>query len=512
MLLFAAVLASNIGIHLAKSSFGIIPLTLATVLSLAGWRVRYQDISPALGILIRGICATIVIYLLLAYPFFVGEEYEPQPKWFRIAVVSYFFYGAMLFGIGGLFRPTLALLPCIFLMVLKRMIGRTTGIGIISTDYVIIPEMGMLAVSGILIYSVYVYISSRQPRLPAINVNPVVFSSSVFFCIIAVHFANYFYAGIEKLFLDGPWLSWIWNETPNLMLVSFVQRTNPLATWPAISDFAYESFSRIYPFSNALILLVQLVSFAALARKASMIAFIVFYDVMHVAIFVASGILFWNWIILNIILVIGLSQIGFNKTSRPLLIFGIFLLIVSPKFFTVESLGWYDSREINLDRVVAILDDGETVDLPLNFFRNHSVAFAQNSIDARSVTHIDIWAAGETKSYDRYKLSYECGVEILGPSPDAREPVGPQFFPGYFKHIRAQLDEDGRLSFNTVPHHIWANPALYEEASNLDARRVVAVEHFRDVICVEPGSTPTSMKARTLSSAGRRYEVKPADE
>src|SRR5581483_5502595 len=121
-------------------------------------------------------------------------------------------------------------------------------------------------------------------------------------CGIAVHFANYFMSGWAKIVLDGGPLSWVLhNRTHYLILGGESIGTLPFGAWPEISSLPYRlmNYKHLYIVLNAFVLFAQLLCIVAITRVPWMIAFTLFFDVMHITIFVLTGVNFWLWVLLN---------------------------------------------------------------------------------------------------------------------------------------------------------------------------------------------------------------------
>jgi hypothetical protein len=323
---------------------------------------------------------------------------------------------------------------------------------------------------------------------------------------VAIHFSNYLYAAIAKVALDGPLLAWIFNRTPNILLASVALNSNPLSGMPNMLDVVYYTFDRTYTLTNTCVLMSQMLCIFALRRRYLIIAFLVFFDVMHISIFVTSGIFFWKWILLNCVLVASTSRLHFGRTADWLFVCGVVLVVITPQFFSVTRLGWYDTREVNRVTIEAVVDDRRRVVLPSNFFGSHSVTFAQGRVGVGLASHFPTGSLGSAYDYSIAEAAARCATELVPASrteADQREfEIIRSFVSGYHRFALGLADSNGRLHYDLFPHHMWSNPTMFPEALDLDLRKVVGYELVIEAICITGVPSVTAMetvsRARTL--------------
>jgi hypothetical protein len=198
-------------------------------------------------------------------------------------------------------------------------------------------------------------------------------------CLVLVaaapHLANYAYSAVEKLSLDGGVLSWM-TENPTHWLILNAQTlgTAPLGSWPWFGQMV-DLFAKGEVGLNAITLVSQAAAIIAIAFPPFAAVMCVVYDAWHIGVAVTSGIFFWNWMLLNVVLAFAFKS--FTTTFCPQFrIALVAFLLFSPSFFNVVNLGWYDTPAINVMRLEAITSDGRAVEVPSDFFRQHSYAFA----------------------------------------------------------------------------------------------------------------------------------------
>ena len=86
------------------------------------------------------------------------------------------------------------------------------------------------------------------------------------------------------------------------------------------------------------------------------------YELLHIGIFLMSGICFWKWILLNIGLIILMKKLDENclRTvfSRKYFILSLIVILCSPLYFKPVWLAWFDTKFNNYYRVEVIGESG----------------------------------------------------------------------------------------------------------------------------------------------------------
>ena len=508
----------------------------ATAISVGFLFLRHSEIGKGISLTVRALSLTCTLYVMFSQPFFMENSAAGEENHATFVTLTDFYYAVIAFGAISVFRPSASFLPFVYLVVFKRALAGTSGIGLSQTDYAIIPETGIFVVISISTFGLLCRVPNAyhllaRSRTQAISVltqrlrwlgnvgfvkpSSATYFSSLLLAVIAIHFANYFYAGHAKLALQGPLLAWLGNKTYNIFYSSLLYEANPLMAtgWPLrLLEFFLVNANLL---ANALVLIFQLFCIVALFRRRLIVLSIAFFDLMHVMIFLASGIFFWKWIIFNSILIFAIGSMKWTAPPRQLVAAGILLCLLAPTIFYIPRLGWFDSREVNMTYFQAVLDDGRRVRLPSNFFRNYSITFAQHRVARAAADRAPTGAFGVAYSYDVYSKSFDCANELVPGDEGARSQRELDNFirlvRGYHAFALELADENGSLNYDLFPHHIWTNPWMFEEAATLDLRRVAAYELVIEAVCVrEPlsaGLPSRDTRARTVFPISLLQEV-----
>jgi len=323
-----------------------------------------------------------------------------------------------------------------------------------------------------------------------------------FSCVIivaAVHLSNYFYSGLGKLLLkNGGVLTWLLhNETYILsvhatdMKLITIQNILPAA---GIDLNILPLIIALNTPINIAVLLFQLCSVICLLSLKKSAALTVFYDTMHVGIFLLTGIFFWKWIILNAAFIFSFNALRASGTVKlPMQVFGCLVVIAAPLFFHIATLAWFDTGAVNEAYFEATTADGTNVRVPSNFFLDSSidVAIQRFSSPYTGFLPTGTWGTtGDAETLDR--VTSNCEAETFNwtlPHPDwARVNT---LIQSQQRRALVMADNNGHLNYDTYPHHIWSAPWLFPQFTNLDIRTVKSYRLIvrSDCVYIDDGGT-----------------------
>ena len=472
--------------HKVNLASPVISLVASTVYCLIFSGLRCQDTSKLLSIVTCFLSLVCVGYIFFSYPVFI-----PSTSEITTFTIEIYFYISIFAGITAIWRPVFALIPFVYIPVVKSTMYQYTGIAISETDYAVIVETGAFSVFGMSLFWLFgkIYEHFKIDFLKTlVQIDKKVIGDIVIYLLIAVHFSNYYYAGYAKLVLDGPIFSWLYNDTYNILYQSIVLKTMPFQHIPwMVSSVGWglENFNFI---GNVLVLLFQITAPLALLHRNTIIFYTVFYDLLHISIFIATGIFFWKWIFLNTILLFSIKNLHFRRPKFPIFVMAFILCLLAPKVFYIPKLGWYDSREGNLTYFEAILTDGKVIKLPTNYFRNYSITFAQHRVFKSAMRHKSIYCYGATHSWEQYKNSYDCknSNTRLIRSDKLREKRLTKLdkFIKQYHHFTLLLSDQNNFHYNYFPHHIWSNPFMFKE-DKLDISAIKAYRYVVEGYCIK---------------------------
>lgn len=252
-------------------------------------------------------------------------------------------------------------------------------------------------------------------------------------CLIA---SNYWVSGLGKLELG-----WVARDRISYMLpatyangwLGFLE-PDALAAWTRL-------LARFDVPMKAGTLLVECGALVCLWRQATLRFFLVAAVAFHVGVFVVSGICFWMWIVLDVVVLVLFlwkrGRVNLPIFTRSYFLLSVVLIAGSPFWLKPMELAWLDARVTYTYRLEATGASGRTYSLPPRSFAPYDYVFTLGNF--------------------RY----------LVPEPRLRITWGAS-------HQPAVVD---RLATATTPAHIWSlERALGETA--FDASRRAAFDDF----------------------------------
>lgn len=491
--------------------------------------VRYPDEAPFLRITLAG-CSVLIgvnsLWLGFDFPIVDQEVYDGVAP--IIAVAPYI---VVIAAALALFRPSFALVVALVFIIQKRLVLAMAG-GLPATSHYVVLIDTMVLIGVALIGFELARVLARRFGGDAINANLSEPQTQQFFylltmCIaIGVHFGNYFLSGIGKVILDGGVLSWILdNKTQYLMLAGYNVGAAPLSFSPALFGFGYNALSSGYILLNIVVLFAQCFCMLAFLRKKLMMAWVVFFDVMHIVIFLLTGALFLHWIVLNSLLLLSVARMPRNLAPSPALAAGVVATMIGHIFFHTIMLAWYDNRQIRDAGYVAIYADGSEAEVPPSFFRESSYSFynrwfrihpkaGDQPPEAYAALDSLEWQAqtvawGQVLEVASMERGEACGV------PNDGAPVKLDFdVAAAEKFIRARhqwamdrIAKGESLNYHFFPHDHVSMPWLFEKFETSDVRDIVAYYYKVETVCLswEDGALKREVATRT---ATKPYAVK----
>lgn len=240
-----------------------------------------------------------------------------------------------------------------------------------------------------ILFSVFLFLSALGLPLSSWSFAIVAFS---------IPAASYFYSGVEKMRLG-------WFQTNRLSYLLLAAHDNGWLHFLSpdqISLLARSVDGLNLPF-KALTLLLELGVIFALVHPLVAVAFLVGLAGMHVGIFLASGICFWKWGVMDLallpLLVLGWDDLNGSLMYAPLA-FSAVLVLLGPLICTAKFLGWYDTPLSGVYRFEGRTPDGSWKEIPPSRFAPYDFPFAQGRFHYLnpSSTLVDVYGKAKTRA------------------------------------------------------------------------------------------------------------------
>lgn len=189
-------------------------------------------------------------------------------------------------------------------------------------------------------------------------------------CLIAAH---YWVSGWEKL-----QLGWVANDRVGFLLTSTY--ANGWLAWlePTTIGSVTRALDTMNMPMKAGTLLVECGALLMLSRRATVRGFLLAAIALHVAIFALTGIGFWLWIIVDLLVLIfffGRRSPDAPIFTRPHFALSIVLISGASIWFRPMPLAWLDARATYTYRLEAISESGHVRRLPPAFFTPYDYQF-----------------------------------------------------------------------------------------------------------------------------------------
>ena len=458
-------------------------VTLIMILSGLGLGLSGRQTPAALRVLLAYITGSLTIYLITGYPLHDLKVGHPVADHLWVAVAC---------AVLSYWRPSLSLIPIIAVMWAKILARKDFGLGISSTDYMVVVELGVL-LCLFLIPASFIQLAAgfwRRHHDALLEFSRNYLNSAILIGA-AVHLSNYVISGHQKLVLEnaGP-ITWVL-ENPTYILTAATVEFRYLTIFdiPGLPDWILASIKWATVPLNALVLVGQLMAVGAMFSRRFMIWITVFFDIMHLTIFGLTAIFFWKWILLNLGMVHAFSMLRRDNWRLPLWLSAAALIVLlgAPLMFQVARLGWFDSGGVNFAHWQVETMDGERVEVPTNFFLATSISFAQQRPGRPFTGFLPTHDWGTTMDAEvmrRFKGTCEPERAPVPAMTPAQFKVLGDFIQRHHARVLERAGGSGNIAYDWYPHHIWSSPFAYDAFRRLDLSRVSSYVLTIEAICL----------------------------
>jgi hypothetical protein len=456
-------------------------IAVLTAALIAASPLRYTDLSPGAGLMLRGLMVMWVVYVTwrsLTHGFVVSDTPFPSWDFFGLWITPGLVWIA---AAVAWWRPGFAIAVFVCSLWQFTQFGITSGLPIQTTvDFYVTVEVSVF----------FIVLTVASMAVDQIGGQPLQrtsdeFKSIVFLVALTAHLGNYFYAGFGKLLLAEP-LTWLLqNPTGDLMLGTAAQGVTPVMLVPSLFQATYDLVSRADIALNTWVLGIQLFGLVAVWRRKWLLAALLMYDVLHIGIYFLTGIMFWKWVVLNTLAIIAVRRDVFpvSRLARGLL---IAMVLLSTAIFNITWLAWFDSKAVNVFNVHAAVRRGpevEWVRVPSNYFATHSFNFSANW-HYRPGGLLPTSHFGVAFDHDSFVAGRDC--KLKGPDKTEWElaPNVEQFVREHHARVVSAWNHRPGWRFDRHPHHIWSMPSQFAPFYEMDPRDIHAYRLSVDAKCL----------------------------
>ena len=207
-----------------------------------------------------------------------------------------------------------------------------------------------------------------------------------FVLAITIHASNYFIPGAAKLEISPSFYEWLlFNRLDNFVISAYLNGWAGFLSEPQILSVAQAVKPFNFPLQFFTLTLQVGALFLLYSRRISLLFFIGF-EILHLGIFLFSGVFFWTWIIVNLSFIYLIKyappatlEFFYNKKSF-LLSIGVILL--SPNYYMPIALGWFDTNFNTIYDLYVQTESGQRFKINRNEMSPYDAIFTQNRLYA----------------------------------------------------------------------------------------------------------------------------------
>ena len=473
--------------------------------------VRYTDFPWLLRAVVRGIGIVVLAQVLFdafgpipPAPNVIFGEANAHALFFRWTALI-----GVLAGVAAMWRPVF-LLPLFYYYITWRLlIGPRTGIWVTETDYLAMLDGGAFGVIGgivaVTVTSDWVLKRAAWLRGLMQDIPPAVLRQKVcalvWAIIVGAHLGNYFWSGVAKLLAGWP-EPWTWplaNPTQNAILFGLDRGDNPLATFPTLLQFSWDTIRDYGIAFNFFVLVAQLLSPFAILRRRWLLGFTLLFDVFHIGVYMTLGALFHFWIAVNLIIYSSVWRAEERDITPVMKVVCILAALFGPTVFYTNWLGWLDVAKLVSPQFYAVTQDGREIWMTPVYFGIYSYTIAQGA----TYTPPDHFASQipRDKHLEGWHDAISCGPRTV-PEQTRGSTLGA--IERLVRETHQFMQRHPAIKNNNLyyfyPHHMQPNPWVFTEFNRLRLEEIVGYKYVVDSVCL------------TLEDGRLRRDVRKRDE
>ena len=374
----------------------------------AGWGLRYRDLPRSFARLHWLISIAILSYLLLDPADFTVVRQE-NSVWAQH--IAYGYWVAIGCAVLSLLRPSALLYPAFYISLVHASSVAITHFDSDRLASVTLVESAQFLGLGVLFLYAIRRWGSSWIALPEGRARFNELALGCLFIAISLHLSHYFWSGYAKLRV-GEFI-WSWaadNQTHNLVLSSLYRGTLPDASNPVFTQWLFDTMSANVHVLNVVSVVVQIGAVAAVLHVLVLRALSLLYDAMHIGIFLATGLLLWPWVAINVAILYAVKGIRQRDISWSIILCCLVTLVLGgfQHFGNASRLAWWDMRDITGSLVQIKSDDGRWQDLPLSYFNSHGRVMTLQAGQVQLPGHYSPTGWGATRAYDTARMQGAC--------------------------------------------------------------------------------------------------------
>ena len=457
------------------------------LLSVAGALIPYPKDSPAFTIVLRTILVVCAVLHLANWhdpSLALDVARLPMDVGRYVAAAS---------CIAGLWRPALGVVGMGWVAWRIDAINDGTGWGVTHLHSNAVIQTGLLLVVGLIAVTVARWLQAR--RKPDAEVAPgseTRLSGADIVLLVAFVFflRTYFASGVSKLALDGNPLSWLLDSQLEFSIPDSAEQDRlPIPGFRHL----FGAWHVLRVPVNLLALVVEVGTLVALAKRSWLRLICLGVIGFHLAIFLSSGIFFWEFIALLAGAFFALRRLPMTSTPLPLLALLVVVLVFPHidsgpvRTLNAASLDWYAAPAANQSFFVAEFEDGRRIRVPSNYFLSVSFGITHPRFARVGGAYFPGVSENNTVSHDLLEDLERCRAKTAAPDPGHPKELAllRKVVRAHHRDVLSLVDGDGHLAYDWYPHLVWSSPFEADEFADADLRTITRYVLVNRAVCFE---------------------------
>jgi hypothetical protein len=222
----------------------------------------------------------------------------------------------------------------------------------------------------------------------------------------------------------------------------------------------------------------------AILRRRLLMAFTVLFDLFHIAVYMTLGAMFSFWIVVNVLIYLSAKRMSDKALTPAMQVVTLLSILTAHFFFYTSHLGWLDGAKLASPNVIAETRDGRRVPVPPVFFGMLSYSIAQTAMYVPD-DNFPMRLGGNTYNPTDWKDAQSCGPKTVhhqstGVTLATVERMVRQTDAAMRRH---PFVKDANLYY-VYPHHMIANPLVFEPFNALSMNDIVRYHYVVDSVCL----------------------------
>lgn len=458
--------------------------------------IRYAEVPRMLRAILRGIGVVVLVQVLF-------DAFGPVPPAPNIIFGAanehtlFFRWGALIAVIAGfasLWRPIFLMPLFVYYVAFRLLIGPAAGIWVSDTDFLSMLDAGVFAVFGgvIAVVATSDWTLKRLPSLRALmadmpaDVLRLKATNLVWAVIVGAHLGNYFCSGVAKLMAGGP-APWTWlvqNPTQTAIVIGTERGDNPLAMFPSLLQFSWDTISTFGLAFNFFVLFAQLLAPLAILRVRWLLFFTLLFDMFHIGVYMTLGALFHFWIAVNLIIYTSAWRLKENEITSMMKLVCVLTVLFGHTIFYTNWLGWLDGAKLASPQFYAMTRDGREVWVPQVYYGIYSYTIAQAATYVPE-GHFNFRIGGNNLNLNDWHDATSCGprtaeAQTTGATLKDMENLVRDTHSFMVRHPYIKNDN----LYYLYPHHMQPNPWVFREFNRLNIEDIVGYKYVVESVCL----------------------------